>query len=310
MSVVTMSQFGKYGRFGNQLFQYAFLKQYTALYPDCELQIPPWVGCYLFGLSDSPIQESLPKFVETGSEQWYLYSTPPNSKELLDHNFHGYAQYHTSYFRPFQKEWRKLFTASPGIVERLKPATEKLLAETRPTVGIHLRRGDYGQFHFYITPVAWYLQCLAELNLKNPLLFIASETPSLAEEFRNAGYEVVTSESLGVSLNAEILPHYNYLEADKTVREPLQLDFYPDFHLLSQCSHLLMPNSSFSFAAAMLSKRDPTCYRSSLITGRFHRIDPWDDWPLQRDSVDDYSRPGTYLEQNLPYWPKRRHTHH
>ena len=46
--VVTMYCLGKLGRFGNQLFQYAYLKIYAQIH-DLRVETPEWIGQYLFG---------------------------------------------------------------------------------------------------------------------------------------------------------------------------------------------------------------------------------------------------------------------
>jgi protein subunit release factor A len=47
-AVLTMSSIGKLGRFGNQLFQYAFLR-ICAERSGARIECPPWVGQALFG---------------------------------------------------------------------------------------------------------------------------------------------------------------------------------------------------------------------------------------------------------------------
>ena len=50
---ITMSSLGSNGRFGNQLFQYAFAKLY-ALRHGATAAFPPWEGQQLFDLDDPP----------------------------------------------------------------------------------------------------------------------------------------------------------------------------------------------------------------------------------------------------------------
>ena len=47
-SVITMATLGTNGRFGNQIFQYAFLKIYAKTH-QLKLQTSQWIGQYLFG---------------------------------------------------------------------------------------------------------------------------------------------------------------------------------------------------------------------------------------------------------------------
>ena len=60
--VLTMSILGKLGRFGNQLFQYAFLR-ICASQIDARVECPVWVGQYLFGHKDAPIAHNLPHLI-------------------------------------------------------------------------------------------------------------------------------------------------------------------------------------------------------------------------------------------------------
>jgi hypothetical protein len=228
---------------------------------------------------------------------------PPTEDEYVKHDFQGYAQHHTSYYRADRNYIRKLFRPVGSVAQRLRPAVEKLHAGSRTVVGIHLRRGDYGRQSFYVTPVQWYLITLAELwpTLHNPVLFVATESPQLLKHF--AAFLPETAESLGVNLGAEPLEHYQYLGVDVKSKEPLQMDFFPDWYLLSQCDVLLAPNSTFSFTAAMMGLCE-RFFRSSLPKGGFEEIDPWDAYPLTHDKAEDYRHvPGVCLDET-PYWKR------
>jgi hypothetical protein len=61
MNKIQLSCLGKMGRFGNQLFQYAFAKSYANKY-NCTLEIPAdWPGRGYFGISDPVLESPLPK---------------------------------------------------------------------------------------------------------------------------------------------------------------------------------------------------------------------------------------------------------
>lgn len=64
--IIQMSNLGNNGRFGNQLFQYSFLKSYAEMY-ECELQIPSnWIGRQIFpNIKDNSIDRVLPKHYES-----------------------------------------------------------------------------------------------------------------------------------------------------------------------------------------------------------------------------------------------------
>ena len=58
-----MSSLGKLGRFGNQLFQYAFLR-ICAEKSGARVECPPWIGQTLFGHKDATISQQLPPAIE------------------------------------------------------------------------------------------------------------------------------------------------------------------------------------------------------------------------------------------------------
>jgi hypothetical protein len=252
--------------------QYAFLKTYARKH-DCELQLPPWVGNTLFGCEDPPVTVNLPPRLE--QDDCLQHPRPPAGDEYVNHDFRGYAQYHTSYYRPHRTEIRAMFRPVGSVAKRLRPALEKLFAGNHTVVGVHLRRGDYGRMSFYVTPVQWYLTTLSPQ----------------------------TAKSLGVDLGTEPLPHYQYLGVDLKTKEPLQMDFFPDWYLLSQSDVLLAPNSSFSFTAAMLGQCQ-RFFRSSLPKQGCEEIDPWDAYPVTHDKAEDYRHvPGVCLDET-PYWKR------
>lgn len=62
--VIATSSLGAIGRFGNQVFQYAF----AALYADrhgLALETPDWIGRRLFGRRDLPLSRPRPVVLET-----------------------------------------------------------------------------------------------------------------------------------------------------------------------------------------------------------------------------------------------------
>jgi hypothetical protein len=72
--VLSMSSLGKFGRFGNQLFQYAFLR-ICAQKNGVKVECPAWIGQTLFGHQDAPISKLLSPVVETKESQETLLYT-------------------------------------------------------------------------------------------------------------------------------------------------------------------------------------------------------------------------------------------
>lgn len=292
---ITMSQLGSHGRAANTMFEYAFLRIYAEQH-GLQLQTAPWFGQHLFGHRDPPITQRLPRYEEKTTGPSGLQGVPPEAQQVVNHDWLGYGQYHTSYYSPHSVFFRSLFYPRAQIAEGLQGPLGTLACKGRTRIGVHLRRGDYGRSIFYMTPVSWYLDFLRSIwrEFNSPVLFVASEDRKLVREFEEFDPEI--AESLGVEFATEEMPEYNYLPRDLEAREPWQLDWYPDFYLLSQCHILIIPNSTFSFVAAMLNPHLRALYRSHLPTQEFRQIDPWDTYPLEHDRAEDYKQiPGVCL---------------
>jgi hypothetical protein len=85
--VLTMSSIGQLGRFGNQLFQYAFLR-ICAQGSRARVECPPWIGQSLFGHQDAPIANRLPPAIEQKDNEEALFDVIPE-------------------FIPYLENWRK-----------------------------------------------------------------------------------------------------------------------------------------------------------------------------------------------------------
>lgn len=285
--IITMQALGCYGRFANQLFQYSFLRIYADKH-GLEMQIPPWVGNYLFGLSDPPVTARLPTQRELRDNSRNSAVDPPEGKEYVDKNFLGYAQFHSSWYRPYMEQMRRWFQPTDVARSRPESAVAKLRADGGTPIGIHLRRGDYGMLYFYTTPVQWCVDWLRKnwSRFENPVLFLATEDASLVTEF--AEYSPLLVEDLEVTLSVDPYPNFQYLEEDARHPTPRSMDFYPDFYVLTQCDVLLISNSTFSFFAAMLNQQLKECWRSHLPSQSFVQITPWDADVLTHDSVETH----------------------
>jgi hypothetical protein len=269
---ITNSLLGGMGYYGNQLFQYAFLKTYAAAH-DLHVECPPWIGNYLFAADDPPISRVLPVVEDVGDQ------LIPQSKEVFRNcDFRGYFQYRTSYYAPYRDLIRSLFQPRPEIRDLVKAGWQRVAQQGRTVVGLHLRRNDFGQGFVYITPSSWYLRWLEEIwpQLADPVLFIASDEPAkVLRDFK--AYRPLSGREMQVGLP--------------------KAPYYPDFYALTQCDLLAIPNSTFSFAAAMLNSRLQKSVRSILPLQSFVEFDPWDDDPLHRQfNAEDFKHiPGVAM---------------
>lgn len=259
--VITVRTLGT-GNWGNEVFWYMFGKTYARRH-DLEFQTDRWAGRTLIGARDPEVQRVLPDVHEKTTHA-VNDTVIPHAPPLGDVNCTGYFQYHTSYYAPDRDYVCDLFRPDPAVAAQIEPGWHRVRARGRTAVAIHLRRGDYGFSYFYRTPVQWYLDQLERLwpTLDRPFLYVASD--AIDEVIRHfAAYEPVTSADLG-----EALPAY---------------DFYRDFYVLQHSDILLIPNSTFSFTAAMLNTGLQRAYRSRLPLRGFEAFDPWDSKPLDQD---------------------------
>jgi hypothetical protein len=262
----TMRSLGTNGRFGNQLFQYAFLKIYARRH-GLQVQTPAWIGQPLFGCNDPPLSRELPTICEWCTEP--EASLFINSRRVFrDVDIWGWFQYHTSFYAPDQEYFRSLFAPMPAIAQPLDRAVSRLRTRGATIIGLHIRRGDFGYGYFYRTPTQWYLAWLERhwRTFEKPMLYIATDEPQT------------------------ILPHFAAFNpltaADLGPIDLPQAPFFPDFYMLSRCDIAVISNSTFSVAACLLNRSGTAFHRPSLAGHGFVPFDPWNTPVLLPETLD------------------------
>lgn len=257
---ISMSTLGTFGKFGNQLFQYAALKTY-AKKNNLDPEVPSdWVGRKIFAdCHDSPISDAPRERRDLAGDCIWT-----NGDKLNGCDIKGYCQYHTSVY---DKEYfRSLFRIMPALEKGLKEPVKHIRGLGKTVVGIHIRLGDYRVLgrSANIAPTGWYLRWLKENwdKLDDPVLFIASdEIDTVINDFKD--------------YKPNAFPGDNFL---------------CDHYVLQNCDVLLISNSTFSFTAAMLNVRygdAPTdkcepaiwCFRPDFQQKGLVTFDPWDADP-------------------------------
>lgn len=128
-SVLTMSSLAQLGRFGNQLFQYAFLR-ICAHKTGAIVECPPWIGQILFGHNDAPISRRLEPAIERKDDEKIFFDMIPEfvpyleklagsksrriGSEILENgivnvDLWGFFQISTRLLSPYQDYIRSLF---------------------------------------------------------------------------------------------------------------------------------------------------------------------------------------------------------
>ncbi len=288
----TMNALGQMGRFGNQVFQYAFLR-ICARQSGTSIQCSPWVGQKLFGHADPPVSVSLKPLVEKGSNLEWILEVVPEFTPYLEKtsgmepgevgidaiaggcepgDLIGFFQWHSKAYLPHREYFRSLFQPCDDMRDWLDEPIRRMRARGKTIVAIHLRTGDYRwlpQFSWtMVVPPQWWADWLDTVwdKLDRPVLYLCSnDVASVRHWF--AKFDPVTSE-------------------DMTVGPPLRLQgsgsgFYLDYYVMTQADVLGASNSSFSFSAAMLNERGSTFVRPSWdFSKKFTEFDPWDAEPL------------------------------
>jgi hypothetical protein len=266
--VITVRTLGT-GQWGNEVFWYMFGKTYAQRH-GLEFHVDAWAGNTLIAAHDPPVAQRLPD-VHEKTVHAVADTIIPHAPPLGDVNCTGYFQYHTSFYARDRAAIQQWFRPAPAIEAHVGPAWRALRARGRTAVVIHIRRGDYGFAYFYRTPIRWYLDALARLwpTLEAPFLYIASDAISdVMPHFR--AYDPVTAADLGAPLPTH--------------------DFYRDYYALQHADVVLIPNSTFSFSAAMLNPTLQQAYRSRLPSRGFVPFDPWNDKPLDQTWVSQVER--------------------
>lgn len=290
--LLVMSAIGRLGRFGNQIFQYAFLR-IAARASGAEVQCHPWIGQALFGQKEPPVTAALTPLFETGSNLSAMLGHAPEFQPYVEKatgkkgrkvgveamregvepgDLIGLFQWHTSAYAPHKEYFRSLFQPREDLLPWLEEPLTILRKRGRTIVAIHLRIGDYRwlpQYSFTLMPSPeWWVEWLDSIwgTLDNPVLFVCSNN---------------------VAAVRHVFSRYNPVTYPDCKLEPPErlrgknADFYRDYYVMTQADVLGISNSSFSFSAAMLNERAKLFVRPHWdFATRFTTFDPWNSDPL------------------------------
>ena len=291
--VISMSSLGDLGRFGNQLLQYAFVR-ICAQKTNSKMECSPWIGQTIFGLEDAPISRRLPLAVEKSYYGPNLFDYIPefipyieklsyqnsfriHGEEMIESNLvnvdlWGYFQVHTDYFQPYKEEIRSWFQPVSDLKSALLDGLEKLRSQGKTIVGVHIRRGDFFSVPMagftLVVPSKWWCNWLESIwdELENQVLFLCSDNLDIViDDFKK--FSPITYSDLDIQLPERF--------------QGLDIGFYTDFFLLSNCDVVGISNSIFSFTACMLNERATKFVRPSWnFSEKFTEFDPWNSVPL------------------------------
>jgi len=230
--IITMSELGYHGRFGDQLIQYMRLKLYAKRY-NLFVQCPDWIGRYLFsGCNDPFISKVLPSISPMDPD--FIKSMSENSSFFK--NFDLMAGIGTSYSLTSdeRKYLRNLFEPAHIWKDTLDQAYKNLHQKGQTIVTLHLRRGDFVRKGCWVPKNEMYIDWLKQIwpDLKNPVLYIASdEIKKVIDDFK------------------EFKPY----SSEDICKNIIGAEFFVDFHIIKNSHIIATSHSNFSYTASWLN---------------------------------------------------------
>lgn len=222
--MISFSCLGDYGRFGNQLFQYAHLRT-QAKRLGTKFYCPPWLGNEIFDLKEEGEKTSSfsPRFYY--KEPDFMHGFHNDAIEILDETeICGFFQSEKYFSRTDALLW---FTFKEGIFDMVREKYKHL--DFNNSTAIHIRLGDYHspQMTFY-TPKKSYFEKALTLTQHKKHLLVFSDDPTRAKKH------------LGT-----IADNLTFIEGNAA---------HEDFYLMTLCKDIICSPSSFSWWAAYLNR--------------------------------------------------------
>ena len=221
--VIQFSHLGRYGRFGNQMFQYAFARAYAEKY-GATLQIPPWIGEKIFkNVSHQHCSGEFP-VVRDDKIPWGETNI----------NLYGYFQTKECFDILSESKLRKWFVFQDKWLEFLS-------LQKSDDVIAHLRRGDYitkSALFCVISRESYLLACEKFGINKEKIIWLSEENPTIEQRMSDVCYKKFIYTMYG----------------SKTCYDDKGASFLPDFFRMVNAKVLLRGNSTFSLWAAFFNK--------------------------------------------------------
>lgn len=128
----------------------------------------------------------------------------------------------------------------PSLIDEGNKELLKMI-QSSASVGVHIRRGDFVTLGWDL-PKDWYVETLSFFRekMKSPVFIIFSDDLAWVRgNFKEIGFKVTDQ----VVVSEKNMNGNNYI----------------DMYLMTQCKHLIIANSSFSYLAALLNQNMDKC---------------------------------------------------
>jgi hypothetical protein len=180
--MISFSKLGNYGRLGNQLFQYAFLRC-AALRLGTKFHCPRWEGDEIFSLDDDDLRAGVAQGITAHFDQAPEAGFSPRAMAIEDGTeIQGYFQSDT-YYKGMQDQVRKWFTFRSDI----RDSALRDWAHEHPSecTSVSLRLdNDYANTRefFPLYNLGFYRKALESVASSCPVIVFA-DRPDLAQSF-------------------------------------------------------------------------------------------------------------------------------
>lgn len=225
--MISFTKLGEYGRLGNQIFQYAFMRTHAKKLR-ASFYVPKWKGDAIFLLNDE--NERCEEFSASNKfiENSYVHGF---NKEAIhvgdDTDIAGYFQSYKFFNKEDVMKW---FSFNEEYLKEVR--TKYLDIDFTNTTALHVRLGDYlhPSLMFYAPTLSYFKNALTILKPEGKVL-IFSEDSSMAKKYLGE-----------VGKRSDVI----FIEGNKD---------YEDFYLMSLCKDIVCSPSTFSWWAAYLNKQ-------------------------------------------------------
>lgn len=243
--MLTMSNFGRKGRLGNQLFQLAALKG-LSLKHNHKLLVPKWHYSKYFDL-EGCFEEGTMSPIKTVDEPHYHYAELPVEGKGI-HDLNGYFQ-SEKYWQDNIAAIKQMFSFKQGFAESVRQKYAQALAGfKKQKIAISIRRGDYvGNPNYAQLPITWYFTALNKYFpdwYNHNVIIFSDDIPYCKLHF--GGFENVHfAENTFNNIDKRL-----YFKENESAIEQLCL--------MSLCDHFIIANSTFSWWGAYLGEKKHT----------------------------------------------------
>lgn len=226
--MISFSKLGNYGRLGNQLFQYAFLRL-TAKRLMTKFHCPSWDGEGIFLLDDADVRIEKPTGVSKSFNAGIATGFFPEHFLIEDGtDIEGYFQ--SERFYPDHQEIRSWYRFKPGIVNHVTQKYDISIIHNSLSLSLRID-SDYGDTREYwpLYPLSYYQRAIEALGHTGPIVVFA-DNPQLARRF----FAPMANRNL------------TFVEG---------LDGPQQLYLMTQCGGNVITNSTFAWWGAWLNQR-------------------------------------------------------